>query len=99
MKATAVATTLLLSFTLVPGAWPQPAANAGWVVLPLEEYRTLRDRAFPQAKGPDAPPVAAAVSRVDYDLEISGENAVGRATVTIDVLADGWVRVPIPPGL
>jgi hypothetical protein len=36
---------------------------------------------------------------VDYDLRISGDLASGRATLTIDVLKDGWVRVPIPAGL
>ena len=38
-------------------------------------------------------------TRVDYDLRIDGDLAAGRATLTADVLKDGWVRVPIPDGL
>ena len=40
----------------------------GWVVLPVEEYRALRARAFPSAPDPAPPPVDAALTRVDYDL-------------------------------
>jgi hypothetical protein len=36
---------------------------------------------------------------VDYDLHVAGDLATGRATLTIDVLKDGWVRVPVPAGL
>ena len=46
-----------------------------------------------------APPVEATLTRVDYELHIQGELASGRANLTIDVLKDGWVRVPIPGGL
>ena len=77
----------------------------GWVVLPVEEYRALHERAYPIEREPEPPPVEATLTRVDYDLRISGEAAgggelaSGRATLTIDVLKDGWVRVPIPVGL
>ena len=79
--------------------------SPGWVVLPVEEYRALHERAYPVEHGPEAPPVEATLTRVDYDLRINGETsgaselASGRATLTIDVLKDGWVRVPIPAGL
>ena len=76
--------------------------SPGWVVLPVEEYRTLHDRAYPIEREPEPPPVEATLTRVDYDLRINasgGELAFGRATLTIDVLKDGWVRVPIPAGL
>jgi hypothetical protein len=43
--------------------------------------------------------VDATLTRVDYDLRIDGELASGRASLTVDVLRDGWVRVPIPAGL
>src|SRR5213082_1592161 len=52
-----------------------------------------------------APAPGGTLTRVDYDLRIDGgaasggELASGRATLTIDVLKDGWVRVPIPAGL
>lgn len=79
--------------------------SPGWVVLPVDEYRTLHERAYPIEREPEPPPVEATLTRVDYDLRINGEAAAsgelasGRATLTIDVLRDGWVRVPIPAGL
>jgi len=79
--------------------------SPGWVVLPVEEYRTLHERAYPVEREPEPPPLEATLTRVDYDLRIDGgaasggELASGRATLTIDVLKDGWVRVPIPAGL
>ena len=41
----------------------------------------------------------ATLTRVDYNLQIDGDLASGRASLTVDVLKDGWVRVPIPGGL
>jgi len=46
-----------------------------------------------------SPPVEATLTRVDYDLRINSDLASGRASLTVDVLKDGWVRVPIPVGL
>src|SRR5277367_2530431 len=71
----------------------------GWVVLALSDYRSLHARAYPPDREPEAPPVDATLTRVDYDLRIDGDLAAGRATLTVDVLKDGWVRVPIPAGL
>src|SRR5882762_3822697 len=71
----------------------------GWVVLPVDEYRTLHAKAYPIEHDPEPPPVEATLTRVDYDLRIDGELASGRASLTVDVLKDGWVRVPIPAGL
>src|SRR5882724_4746504 len=73
--------------------------SSGWVVLPVEEYRILHARAYPIERDPEPPPVEATLTRVDYDLRIDGELASGRASLTVDVLKDGWVRVPIPAGL
>jgi len=69
------------------------------VVIGLDEYKTLRAKAYPPEREPEPPPVEATLSRVDYDLHVNGEFASGRANLTIDVLKDGWVRVPIPAGL
>lgn len=82
-----------------PVAAQNPVAPEGWVVLPVDEYRALRDRANPQPPQPAAPPVDATLTRVDYDLRIEGESVIGRALLTIDVLRDGWTRVQIPAGL
>ena len=71
----------------------------GWVVIGLEEYKSLRAKAYPPEREPEPPPVEATLSRVDYDLRVNGEFASGHANLTIDVLNDGWVRVPIPAGL
>ncbi|HXJ06647.1 MAG TPA: hypothetical protein VNH65_16200 [Candidatus Acidoferrum sp.] len=78
----------------------QTASHApGWVVLPIGDYRSLHARAYPPEHEPEPPPVDATLTRVDYDLRIDGNLAAGRASLTVDVLKNGWVRVPIPAGL
>ena len=72
---------------------------AGWVVIPVEEYRVLRAKAYPVEHDPEPPPLDATLTRVDYDLHVQGDLATGRASLTVDVLKDGWVRVPVPTGL
>src|SRR5579864_867609 len=73
--------------------------SPGWVVISVDDYQTLRAHAFPADRPPEPPPVDATLTRVDYDLRIAGDLATGRASLTVDVLKDGWVRVPIPSGL
>src|SRR5262245_20910910 len=75
------------------------AVPEGWVVLPVDEYRALREHAFPAAAPAPQPPVDATLTRIDYDLRAEGDTAAGRASLTIDVLRDGWARVQIPAGL
>jgi hypothetical protein len=70
----------------------------GWVVIPVSEYQALRTKAYPPEPNVDRP-LEATLSKVDYDLRIEGALASGPATLTVDVLKDGWVRVPIPQGL
>lgn len=77
----------------------QEARSSGWVVIPVSEYRTLHAKAYPVDVEPEASPVQATLTRVDYDLQVRGEVARGRVSLTVDVLKDGWVRVPIPAGL
>src|SRR5262245_51630353 len=74
-------------------------APDGWVVLPVDEYRALRERANPQPPQPATPPVDATLTRVDYELRADTDSVSGRALLTIDVLRDGWTRVQIPAGL
>src|SRR6266576_2206135 len=91
---------LALLFISAASSMGQTVAHSpGWVVLPVDEYRTLHARAYPIERDPEPPPVEATLTRVDYDLRIDGELASGRMTLTVDVLKDGWVRVPIPAGL
>ena len=78
---------------------PPSGANPGWVVIPVIEYTNLRARAYPAAAPAPAPPVDATLTRVDYDLQIRDDLATGRANLTVDVVKDGWVRIPIPRGL
>jgi hypothetical protein len=82
------------------GAAAQDAARAdGWVVLPIEEYRALRARAFPSTPDPAPPPLDAALTRVDYDLRLAGDTVSGQARLTIDVLKQGWASVQVPAGI
>ena len=73
--------------------------SPGWVVISVDDYRSLRARAYPSERDPEPLPVESTLTRVDYDLQIAGDFAAGRASLTVDVLKDGWVRVPIPAGL
>ena len=92
--------TLVVSLGMVAGVRAQsPSAADGGVVLPVDEYRALHDRANPPAPAPDTPPVEATLTRVDYELRVDGDAVAGRALLTIDVLSSGWTRVQIPPGL
>lgn len=78
----------------------EAAHSSGWVVIGVEEYRALHAKAYPSEHEPElTPPVEATMTRVDYDLRINGELATGQATLTIDVLKEGWVRVAVPMGL
>ena len=89
-----------LLFLFAADSFAQTTVHSpGWVVLPVEEYRTLHARAYPVERDPEPPPVEATLTRVDYDLRIDGELASGRASLTVDVLKDGWVRIPVPLGL
>ena len=95
-----VGSLLVLLFLSAASCLAQTAAHSpGWVVLPVEEYRNLHVRAYPTEREPEPPPVETTLTRVDYDLRIDGELASGRASLTVDVLKDGWVRVPVPAGL
>lgn len=80
-----------------------PAADVprseGWVVLPVSDYRDLRTRAYPPSPPPDPLAFAALLTRVEYDLKVAGDAATGRARLHVDVLREGWVRVPAPSGL
>jgi hypothetical protein len=75
----------------------QEASTPGWVVIPVTEYQALRGRAYPPEHEAE-PAVESTLTKVDYDLRVEGALASGRATLTVDVLKDGWVRVPIPQG-
>ena len=82
---------------LAAASFAEDAAHSpGWVVIPVNEYQALHAKAYPAPREADPPPVEATLTRVDYDLRVDGLLATGRATLTIDVLKDGWVRVPLP---
>ena len=94
---------ICLSHGLFSGSGPlfaqESAHSSGWVVISVPDYRALRVRAFPAEREPEPPPVDATLSRVDYDLRVDSDVASGQATLTVDVLKNGWVHVPIPSGL
>src|ERR1051326_7600811 len=94
-----VASSLLCSAARAQEKLVEPSHPAGWVVIPIDEYRVLRAKAYPVEPNPEPPPMDATLTRVDYDLHVLGDLASGRASLTVDVLKDGWVRVPVPAGL
>ena len=101
----AVIVLIVCAFAATPARAQAPAPD-GWVVLPVDEYRQLRARANPAALPTVPPPVDATLTRVDYDLQIDGagspgsaDTVTGRVLLTVDVLREGWVKVPIPAGL
>lgn len=89
---------LVLTF-IAPGIAQDALHSAGWVVISVDDYRDLRAKAYPSAARPEPVSVDATLTRVDYDLKINGDAATGQANLTVDVMKDGWVRVPIPDGL
>ena len=98
---------ILVCLSAAAAARAQSLAAEGWVVLPVDEYRALRARANPETPPPTASPVDATLTRVEYDLRVDpstapgpgGDTIAGRVTLTVDVLRDGWARIPIPAGL
>ena len=84
---------------LTAAAFAQVTRSSGWVVISVDEYRSLRAKAYPVEPELEPPPVSATLTRVEYDMHALGEIARGKANLTIDVLNDGWVRVPVPSGL
>jgi hypothetical protein len=73
--------------------------SSGWIVIPAADYQSLRARAYPIEPSPEPPPVQATLTRINYDLTITGEMAAGQAILVVDVIKDGWVRIPIPSSL
>jgi hypothetical protein len=88
-----------LSYLSLPARAQIAGRSPGWVAISVDAYRSLRAKAYPLEREAPGSPVPATLTRVDYDLRADGELATGHATITVDVLRDGWVRVPIPPGL
>lgn len=89
---------LAFSFLAVTGA-ACLHAQSGWAVIPLKEYDQLRARVAPLAAAPAEPEFDATLTRIEYDLRVNGDQAAGRATLTVDVLSDAWAQVPMPTGL
>jgi hypothetical protein len=91
--------TQLVTPLVMPLAAQEATHSPGWVVISVPDYHALRIKAFPTEREPEPPPVDATLSRVEYELLADSGVASGRATLTVDVLKNGWVRVPIPAGL
>jgi len=90
---------LCTALLIATSSFAQESRSPGWVVIPVAEYRTLHTKAYPVEPEPETPPVEATLTRIDYDMHISRDLAKGRVELTVDVLKNGWVSVPIPAGL
>src|SRR5260370_28092961 len=58
----------------VPRADEKPAETshiAGWVVIPVDEYRVLRAKAYPLEHDSEPPPTHATLTRVHYHLHVT----------------------------
>lgn len=96
----ALTATLAITCVAAIGFAQTVASNTeGWVVLPVGEYTALRHAAFPKEAESAAPVVEATLSRLDYDLKVDGDLASGEARLTVDVIREGWVWLPLPDGL
>src|ERR1700757_2399173 len=78
-----LAAILLFDQALAQEKPSEPSHVVGWVVIPVEEYRVLRAKAYPVEHDPEPPPLDATLTRVDYDLHVTGELAGGRANLTV----------------
>lgn len=93
-------TLLIFAFSVIPtSAQTTSNPSPGWVVLSVNEYTALKKAASTTEPEPPPPPVEATLSRIDYNLTIDGDLATGEARLTVDVIKNGWVRVPMPEGL
>jgi hypothetical protein len=97
-RATLVCAALVLG-ALAGVRGQEPSRADGWVVIPADEYRALRLKAYPPERPPTPPPVDATITRLEYDLRAGADSLAGEARLTIDVLKEGWVRIEVPPGL
>lgn len=96
---TALASAAIAGLAQTPPTPRSLGTADGWVVIPVEEYRTLRARAHPLDPDPPPPPIEWALTRIDCDLRVDGKSATGEAVLTVDVLKEGWVRLALPQAL
>ncbi len=75
------------------------ADSPGWIAIPAAEYQSLRAKAYPVEPIPEPPPVQSTLTRISYDLQVAGDLAIGQAVLVVDVIKNGWVRIPIPSSL
>ena len=77
---------------------PCPSGGAGTVTLTRADYDRLLDLASRKPGGPEAPPVAAALTRANIRARVDG--LVARATMQVDgeVFRTGMTKVPLIKG-
>ncbi len=65
------------------------------VFLPYEEFLSLWKRAHVPVRDPQTPPVSAVVRAATYEGAVEGDVVTLRAKLELEVLTDGWHRVPL----
>src|SRR5262245_39374079 len=65
------------------------------VFLPYAEFRALWDKAYRMPDDPARPPVAFAVRSAEYAGLATGESIRFTAKLEVEVLAQGWQRIPL----
>lgn len=85
---------VLLAVVFHSGSGPVLVAQE--VTLPLPEYRSLRDRAYPPPEPPPEPPAPVAFEAATLDVIVGESSARVTYTLEISLYGDGWQAVPLP---
>ncbi len=79
---------------VIPGiGFPEPG---GSVFVPSKKFRELWDLAYPEEKKAEDPPREIVLGNAQYVLRLEGESSRITATVSVSILGDRWVALPLP---
>ncbi len=65
------------------------------VFIPYEQFRKIWEKAMLEKIKKPLPPVPAVVTKATYKLRVENEVARGKGTLTIEVLTEDWVSLPL----
>jgi len=65
------------------------------VFIPYEQFRKIWEKALPEKVRKPLPPVPGVVTKAAYNLQVEGEVARGKGILTIAVLTEEWISLPL----